>query len=172
MPDIALACVKIIPFQVVTAYSHCRMQRSCNFIVLLEPRTAPQNLRQPKLADSALHVSDFPLGWRRGLHPLRRLPADAAYHVCMRQGLRRPLTGLGLAHGARHGLCDSGVQGRGPIRDNQIVVSAGRSRLARPRSGGEGRGHGEGVVGPCVKPNGQAAMHRACVTAPRKASCR
>jgi hypothetical protein len=54
----------------LSTYSHCRMESSSDFIVLLQSWTAPKNLWQPKLPNSSLHMADFPLRRCWCLHPL------------------------------------------------------------------------------------------------------
>lgn len=117
------------------------MQGLGNLIVLLQPRTAPQDLGQPELADGTLHVGDLALGRRRGLHPLGGLAADTADHVGMGEGLGRPL-GLGLlAERRRDGLGDAGVQRRGATGDDERgILIAGRWTVA-----GSGADEGRGV---------------------------
>jgi len=124
-------------------YSHCGMQRPGNLVVLLQSGAATKNLRQPELADGTFHVPDLPLHWRRCLDPLRRLPADTAYHIRMRERFGCSLSWLRLVHRTRHRLGDPGVQRRRAIRNDQVVVvTADRSRLAGTRPRGEGRRHG------------------------------
>ena len=72
------------------------MQGSGNFIVLLQSRAASQNLRQPKLAYSSLHMADFPLSWGGSLYPLGRLTADTTYHIGMCKGLGSALDGFDI----------------------------------------------------------------------------
>ena len=60
------------------------MQRPRDLVVLLKPGTAAEDLGQPKLPNSSLHMSNLALRGQRGLDPLGRFPTDAAYHVCMR----------------------------------------------------------------------------------------
>lgn len=42
-------------------HPHGSMKGAGNVVVLLQSRTASENLRQPELADGALHVSNFSL---------------------------------------------------------------------------------------------------------------
>lgn len=67
------------------------MKSSSNLIVLFQARAATENFGQPELPNCALHVADLALGRRRCLDPLRRLAANAAYHVSMGEGLGGPL---------------------------------------------------------------------------------
>lgn len=98
-------------------YSHGSMQRTSNVVVLLQPRATAEDLRQPELSDSALHVSNLALGWGRGLDPLGRLPANTTDHVGMCKCLGRPLLGFGV-EGRGDGLCDSRMQRRCPAGDD------------------------------------------------------
>jgi len=79
-------------------YPHRCVQRPCDLIVLLQSRAASQNLRQPELADCALHMPDLSLGRRGCSCPLRWLAANTADHICMGESLGSPLVDLGLAH--------------------------------------------------------------------------
>jgi hypothetical protein len=106
---------------VPVAYPHRSMQGSCDFVILLQPWTASKNLGQPELAHSALHMADLTLGRRRSLHPLRGLPSHTADHVGMGKSLWRTLLRLD-AQRRRDGLCDAGMQRRGPARDDEILV--------------------------------------------------
>lgn len=72
------------------------MKGSGNLVVLLQPRAAAQDLRQPELADGALHVANFPLSRGGRSDPLGRLTADTAYHVGMGEGLGGTLGGLDI----------------------------------------------------------------------------
>jgi hypothetical protein len=65
------------------AYPHGSVERPCNLVVLLEPRTASQDLRKPESTDGALHVANLALSWRGRLHPLRGLSANTTDHVGM-----------------------------------------------------------------------------------------
>lgn len=42
-------------------YPHGSMESASNVVVLLQSRTASQNLRQPELTNSTLHVSNLSL---------------------------------------------------------------------------------------------------------------
>lgn len=53
-----------------TAYPHSRVQSSCNLVILLQPGTASQDLGEPELADSTLHVANLALFGSGGLDPL------------------------------------------------------------------------------------------------------
>lgn len=70
------------------------MECPSNLVVLLEARAASENLGQPELAYSSLHVANLALRRRWGLDPLRRLPAHTTHHVGMGQRLWRPLLRL------------------------------------------------------------------------------
>lgn len=105
------------PVRTRMTYSHGSMQRTSNVVVLLQPWAAAEDLRQPELPDSALHVSNLALSWGRGLDPLRRLAANTTDHVGMCECLGRPLLGFGV-EGRRDGLCDSRVQRRRPAGDD------------------------------------------------------
>lgn len=98
-------------------YSHGSMQRTSNVIVLLQPWATAKDLRQPKLADGALHVPNLALSWGRGLDPLGRLAANTTDHVGMCKRLGRPLLGFGV-EGRGDGLCDSRMQRRSPAGDD------------------------------------------------------
>lgn len=63
------------------------MQRTSNFIVLLEPGAATEDFGQPKLAYGSLHVLNLALDRGGSLDPLRGLATNTAYHVGMGQGL-------------------------------------------------------------------------------------
>lgn len=52
------------------AYPHSRVQSSCNLVILLQPGAASQDLGEPELADSTLHVAYLALFGGRGLDPL------------------------------------------------------------------------------------------------------
>jgi hypothetical protein len=108
------------------------MQRSGNFIVLLQPGTAAQDLGQPKLTNSTLHVLDLTLRWGRGLDPLRGLPTDTADHVSMGEGLGSALRRLQVQRG-RNGLSDAGMQRGSAARDNEGAV--GLTPRQRPVAG-------------------------------------
>lgn len=120
-------------------YSHGSMQGASNVIILLQPRAAAQDLRQPELPDSTLHVSDLALSRGRGLDPLGRLAANTTDHVGMCKGLGRPLLVLGI-ESRGNWLGNSRMQRRCPAGDYQIIVAlvAGRRAgiaIARPRTG-------------------------------------
>lgn len=118
------------------------MQGSCNLIILLQSRTATQNLRQPELANGALHMTDFPLGRGGGSNPLRRFTTNTTDHIGMGEGLGGALRGL---HSLRlDGLGDARVQRRGATRDHQRVFSV-TSRSRRTSGKRIKRGtHGDG----------------------------
>lgn len=97
------------------------MQSSSNLVILLQSRTAPQNLGQPELANGALHMTDLPLSGGGGSNPLRRLTTDTTDHVGMGESLGGALGGLhSLGLG---GLGDARVQRRGTTGDDQRVLS-------------------------------------------------
>lgn len=122
-------------------YPHGCVQRPCNLIVLFQPRTASQNLRQPELTDGALHVPNLSLRRRGCPGPLRWLTTNTAHHVGMGEGLWCALIDLGLVHLTSR-LCDARMKRRGPVGDYEIVlVATRRSRCTRTRPRGEGRGH-------------------------------
>lgn len=108
-------------------YPHSSMKRSCDFIILLQSRTASQNLRQPELSDCSLHMSNLPLSGGGCLDPLRWLSSDTADHVRMSEGLRCTLLRLYVQCGGNW-LSDSGVQRGGPAWDDQVLVCL----VARP----------------------------------------
>lgn len=75
------------------------MQSAGNLVIMLQPGTASQDLRQPELADGTLHMADLTLGRGGSLHPLGGLPAHATDHVGMGEGLWSPLDRLGVECG-------------------------------------------------------------------------
>jgi hypothetical protein len=112
------------------SYPHGGMESPGDFVVLLQTRAASENLRQPKLSDSTLHMANLALGWSWSLDPLRRFPSNTTYHVGMGQSLWRPLLGFDI-EGRRDGLCDPGVQRRRPAGDDQVAVGlVARTRTA------------------------------------------
>jgi len=119
------------------------MQRTSNFIVLLESWAATQDLWKPELANGTLHVGDLPLRGRRRFHPLRRLSANTTHHICVGQSLGSSLARLDIQCGGKR-LCDPRVQRGGPTRNDQVVnlIPCGRS-LAGARSKTERRCHNE-----------------------------
>lgn len=130
------------------AYSHRRVQRPCNLVVLLESGAASQDLRQPELTNCTLHVPDLSLWWRRSSSPLRRLPANTTYHVGMGEGLGSALADLRLAHVAS-GLRNATVQTGCAIGNDEVVgVATLWTASARTWPGGEGGRHNRspGVV--------------------------
>ena len=111
------------------------MHGASNLIVLLQPWAASQDLWQPELPDSTLHVTDLSLSWWRGLDPLGRLPADTTDHIRMCEGLWRPLLWLST-QGRGDRLCDSRVQRRGSAGDDEVAVGLASSwAIARPGTG-------------------------------------
>ncbi len=104
------------------AYPHSSMQRASNLVILLEPWTAPQDLGQPELADSTLHVANLALSRWRSLNPLRRLAANTADHVGMGQRLRRSLLRLDVERRGNR-LGDAGVERRRPAGNDQVGVT-------------------------------------------------
>jgi hypothetical protein len=80
----------------VEKYLHGRVESTSNLIVLVESRTASENLWKPKLADSTLHVANLALSRRRCFHPLCRLSSNTTYHVSMSECLWRSLDGLDI----------------------------------------------------------------------------
>lgn len=137
-------------------YSHGSMQGASNVVILLQPRAAAQDLRQPKLPDSTLHVSDLALGRGRGLDPLGRLAANTTDHVGMCKGLGRPLLVLGI-ESRGNWLGNSRMKRRCPAGDYQIIVAlvAGRRAgiaIARPRTGEGGVCGQRGGHVRCVRP--------------------
>lgn len=118
-------------------YPHGSMQGTSNIIILLQPGATAQDLRQPELANSTLHVSNFALSRGRGLDPLGRLPANTADHVGMCECLGCPLLSFGV-EGRGDGLGDSRVQRRRPAGDDQVgvaLVAGGRAGIAITRPG-------------------------------------
>jgi len=77
--------------------------------------------------------------WRSGSSgPLRRLPANTAYHVGMGESLGSALADLWLAH-LTSGLRDSTVQTRGSVRNDEVVgVATLWTASARTWPGAEG----------------------------------
>lgn len=117
------------PKKVRGTHPHGSMKSPRNLIVLLQPRTAPQDLGQPKLPNGALHVSNLALGGRGSLDPLRGLSAHAADHVGMREGLWGALLGLDV-EGGGNWLGDARVQRGGPAGDDEVgvgLVAGGRT---------------------------------------------
>ena len=130
------------------AYSHRRVQRPCNLVVLLESGTASQDLRQPELTNSTLHVPDLSLRRCRCSSPLRGLPANTTYHVGMCEGLGSALADLWLAHMAS-GLRNLTVQTGCAIGNDEVVgVATLWTASARTWPGGERGRHNRwpGVV--------------------------
>jgi hypothetical protein len=66
---------------------HGRVKSTSNLIILLKARAAAQNFGQPKLPNGTLHVANLSLGRGGSFDPLRRLTANTANHVSMRQSL-------------------------------------------------------------------------------------
>lgn len=110
------------------------MQSSSNLIVLLQSRATSENLWQPKLANGALHMTDFPLSGCGGLYPLRRLTADTTYHVGMSEGLGSSLNGFDIET-RWDWLGDARMKRRGATRDNEGILSL----VARTRPVASGR---------------------------------
>jgi hypothetical protein len=79
------------------------------------------------LSHGALHVPNLALGWSGGLDPLRWFATNTTYHICMCEGLWRPLLGLDIERGWNW-LGDSGVQRRRSTRDDQVLIGL----VARP----------------------------------------
>ncbi len=102
------------------------MQRPRILIILLQSRTATQDLWQPELPHGTLHMPDLALCRRRRLNPLGWLAAHTAHHVGMREGLRGTLLRLDVQCGG-DGLGDAGVQRGGPAGDHEglVVLVAG-----------------------------------------------
>lgn len=94
----------------VQAYAHGGVKRASNAVILLQSRTATEDLWQPELADGVLHVCDPALGWLRCLDPLRRFAADTTHHVGVSQSLGCTLGGPRLAYARRGGLRDPRVE--------------------------------------------------------------
>lgn len=132
------------------------MQRPSILIILLQPRTTPQNLRQPKLPHSPLHMSNLALRRRGRLHPLCRLAPNTTHHVGMRERLGSALLRLHV-QGRGDGLGDARVQRGGPAGDHEglVVLVAGAGAAvavagAGAHEGGvcaEGGSHCEGLCG-------------------------
>lgn len=126
------------------------MKRTRNLVVLLQSGAASENLGEPELANSALHVSNLALSRRGGLDPLRRLPANTADHVGMGKRLGSALLRLDV-EGRRDGLGDAGVKRRSAARDDQAVVAlitgawssiaVAGARASKGRVGVQGRRH-------------------------------
>lgn len=104
------------------SYPHRSMERSSDFIILLQPGTATKNLGQPELTNSSLHMSNLSLGWSGCLDPLGWLSSNTAHHVGMREGLGGSLLRLDI-ESRRNWLGDPGVQRRGSAWDDQVLVS-------------------------------------------------
>lgn len=107
-----------------STYPHGRMQRASNLIVLLQSWTTTQNLRQPKLTDSALHVTNFALSWLRRLDPLRRLTSDTTHHVGVCESFWCALSISRCCQLRSQRLSDAGVQRRRPGRDCEVALSS------------------------------------------------
>lgn len=89
------------------SYPHCSVQRSSDFVVLVNSRAAPKDLGEPELADGALHMANLALGRDRCLDPLGWLPTHTTYHVGMSEGLwRSSLPGLANVQCRWERLCD------------------------------------------------------------------
>ena len=56
--------------RVIETNPHRRVERPCDFIVLLESGAASQDLRQPELTDCTFHVANLSLWWRGCSGPL------------------------------------------------------------------------------------------------------
>lgn len=106
-----------------STYPHSRVQSSCNLIILLQPWTATEDLRQPELSHSTLHVSDLSLGRSWCLDPLRWFPSHTTHHIRMSESLWRPLLRLGV-QGAWNWLCDARVERGGSTGYDEIAVIA------------------------------------------------
>lgn len=129
------------------------MQRPSILIILLQPRATPQNLWQPKLSHSTLHMSNLSLRGRRRLNPLCRLAPNTTHHVGMCEGLGSTLLGLDV-QGRWNGLGDARVQRRGAAGNHEglvVLVAGARAAVAvagaRAHEGGvcaEGWSHCDG----------------------------
>ena len=87
-------------------HPHGRMQRSCYFVILIEPWAAPKDFRKPVLADCALHMCNLALGWSWRPNPLRWFSTHTAYHVGMCESFGSSLTWFDIESGG-DGLCDT-----------------------------------------------------------------
>jgi hypothetical protein len=125
-------------------YPHSSMKRPSNLVILLEARAASENLGQPELAYSTLHVANLALGWSWSLDPLRRFSSNTTHHVGMGQCLGCPLLGFHV-QGRGDRLCDSGVERGCSAGNDQVAVGlVARNRTAIPIAG---PGPDEGSVG-------------------------
>lgn len=110
------------------------MQRPGNLVILFQPGAATENLWQPELTNGTLHVANLALCWRGSFDPLRRLPANAANHVGMGEGLWSALLSL-VGKGRRNWLSDPRVERRGTAGNYKAAVEvlAGDRAVAGPR---------------------------------------
>lgn len=90
----------------VQTYAHGGVKRASNAVILLQSRTATEDLGQPELANGVFHVCDSALGWLGCLDPLRRFAADTTHHVRVSQSLGCTLGRPRLAYARRGGLRD------------------------------------------------------------------
>lgn len=63
------------------------MKSARNLVILLQSRAASQNLGEPELTNSSLHVANLSLGGRGGLDPLGGLATNTTYHVGVGESL-------------------------------------------------------------------------------------
>ncbi len=103
-------------------YTHSSMQSSGDIVVLFQSRAAAEDLWQPELADSTLHVTDLALGQSGSFNPLGRLTADTTHHVGMSKRFGSPLLRLAVKS-TGDGLGDARVKRRCPAGDNEVVVA-------------------------------------------------
>lgn len=110
-----------------STYPHSSMQRPGDLVILLKPRAASKNFREPELAHSSLHVLDLSVGGLGSLDPLRGLATNTAHHVGVGESLGGALAGLRIELGGQR-LGDPRVQRRGPAGDEQAVLALGSRR--------------------------------------------
>lgn len=127
-------------------HSHSSMKSASNFVILLQARTAAQNLWQPELANGALHVSNLSLCWSGSLHPLRRLTSNTTHHVRMSKGLGGSLLRFGVER-RRNRLGNARMKGRCSAWNQHAVAALVASDGSALALAVPSTGPGEGGVG-------------------------
>ena len=110
------------------AYPHCRMQSSCNLIVLFQTRAAAEDLREPELVDCTFHMLYLALTWRRSADPLSWFTSNTTHHVSMSQSLWSALVARIHHHRGWQWLGDARVQRGGPAGNGHILALIASAR--------------------------------------------
>jgi hypothetical protein len=90
---------------------HSSMQRPRDLVILLNARTASEDLRKPKLSDRSFHVANLALRQLGSSNPLRGFSPNTTDHVGMSESLRGSLCGLDV-EGGRDRLSNPRMQRR------------------------------------------------------------